>query len=695
MTGAQLDPPATATGPDGGVRQRLGELLAGSPALPLAGLAIALFLYLAGDEGGFRGTTFLPATLLLAALLAIGLLVLPRPSPTRAATWAVGLFAAYAAWSYLSILWADQQGMAWDGANRTVLYAIVFALFALWPVKGRAAAVLLGAYALGVAIVGGVELLRVAASSDPVAFLDEGRLSEPTGYANANVALWFSALWPALVLASRREVHFLLRGAFLGSATLLTALAILGQSRSWLAVLPLMVVVVLVAVPGRARTIVALGLLGAAALAMLDPLLDAYRGFDGRTPPSEHFAGGAHAALLASGLLALVGAGWGLLDRSVAATSATARRASVAVFVAFALVCAAGLVAFTASQGSPLTVAGDVWDDFRQGGGEPHFDDTRFGLDAGSYRYDYFRVAWDEFTAHPVLGVGSDNYGRQYLLDGRSGQTPAYPHNLILRVLSMTGLVGFLLFMGAIAAALVAAIAAMRRSAGLGPAAAGIGITLFAYFVLHGSLDWLWEFPALGCAAFAALGLATAIRETPVGTATVGADAGAGTTPAAASRATAVAVAVGALVLCVGVVPPWLAERDLRTARTLAADHPEAALDHLDRSADLNPLSPTPLTTAGAIEARRDRFSEAKTYFDRALGREADDPFVYLQLGAIAAAEDRRADAAQLIDRARELSPTDRVARRVQRQLRAGRFVTPQRVNELILRDIDRRIGPR
>ena len=47
--------------------------------------------------------------------------------------------AAYAAWSYLSIAWAEQKADAWDGANRTALYAVVFALFALWPLGRRGA----------------------------------------------------------------------------------------------------------------------------------------------------------------------------------------------------------------------------------------------------------------------------------------------------------------------------------------------------------------------------------------------------------------------------------------------------------------------------------------------------------------------------------------------------------------------------
>lgn len=671
---------------DDASRSPLRVLLDENPSLPVLLLALAIFVFLGGDEGGFRQTTFLPATLALLGLLAVALLALPRPSPRRAAAWAIGLLAAYAAWSYLSILWADQQGMALDGANRTATYAIVFALFALWPVKGRVAALLLAAYAIGIAGMGLVELLRASASSDPIGFFHEGRLSEPTGYANANVALWFTAFFPAVVLAGRRELHPLVRGLLLGSANLLVALAILGQSRSWMAALPLMAILLVAIVPGRARTIVALALIGAGTAAMLGPLLDAYQGYDGRTPPSEYVAGGAHAALLVSALLVLVGIAWGVLDRGVKTSAETARNLSAAVIAAFAIACFAGAVAFVSVEGNPVDVADRLWTDFKKGEGEPHFDGSRFGLAAGSYRYDYFQVAWRNFTEHPVLGVGSDNYGRQYLLHGDTPETPAYPHSLALRVLSMTGLIGAALFLGALIGALIAAFMAIRRGSPLGAAAAAAGVLTFAYFVWHGMLDWIWEFPALGCAAFAALALAAA-ADAP-------ADAWKPLTTGVRRAAIAVG-AVGAVLLAIGLTLPWLADRDLRNAREIAADDPNGALRLLDRSADLNPLSPTAYTTAAVVESNHHRYGDAKVYIRKALDREGGDPFAYLELAAIASAEDRRRDALRYAARARALSPNDRVAKRVERMLRRGRFVTPERLNVMILRDVDSRIGPR
>ena len=680
----QRDVPPSAESVDGSaLGARVRRVLAESPSLPLLLLAAAIFVWLAADEGGFRGITFLPATLLLLALLAIGLIVLPTPRPSRTQWAAIALLAGYAAWSYLSIIWADEQGLAWDGANRTVMYAVAFALFALWSIRGPAAAVVIGAYTLGIAGIGLVELLRAAGSDSAIAFFDEGRLREPVGYANANVALWSTALWPALVLAGRKEVPTILRGLFMGSAGLLAALSILGQSRSWAVVLPATGLLVVLLVPGRGRTIAAGALLTLAIAAIASPLLDVYEAFDADIPATEFFSSAADASLVVSAVLLAVGLVWGALDRVSPISGTSTRRLGTAIVVGFAVVCVAGLAAVTIVKGNPVTEVSDAWDEFKQGGKEPHFDGSRIGTLGGTYRYDYWEVAWRNFEEHPLTGVGGDNFGRDYLIHGESRQTPAYPHSVILRTLSQTGLIGTLLLFGAILAAVLAA-AGRIRGPGLGPVTAATSVVVFAYFILHGALDWLWEFPALGVSAFALLGMATAI--------------GARTAGQVRQRRprllVAVPMALAGLALTIGLTLPWLAERDLRSARELAPSDPAAALEKLDRAADLNPLSPLADKTAAVIERRHGHLGRAETRFRETLSHDPGDPFVFLQLAVIASATDRQDDAVRLIRRASELNPRDVVTARVKRQLEAGRYVSPGRVDRMIIEDINDRTGP-
>ena len=66
----------------------------------------------------------------------------------------MGCLAAYTALSFLSILWAGVPGDAWEGANRTLLYLLVFALFACWAQAGVTAALLLCGWVLAMVGVG-------------------------------------------------------------------------------------------------------------------------------------------------------------------------------------------------------------------------------------------------------------------------------------------------------------------------------------------------------------------------------------------------------------------------------------------------------------------------------------------------------------------------------------------------------------
>ncbi|HEU4943916.1 MAG TPA: O-antigen ligase family protein [Solirubrobacterales bacterium] len=667
--------------------ESLRRLISANPSAPLLAVATVLFVWMSADEGGFHGTTFLPMTLALLALLVVGLLALPLPRPSRAQWTAVGLIAGYAAWSYLSITWADQQGMAWDGANRTAMYAIVFALFALWPIRGPVAAAIAAAYALGIAGIGIVELLRAAATDNPIAFLNEGRLSEPTGYANANVALWMTAFWPALLLAGRRELPAWLRGPLLGSAGLLVALAMLGQSRGWVVVMPAMVLLAVALIPGRGRTIAALALVGVAIAAISHPLLEVFRQFDADTVGSQGMDEAARATLVAFVLLTFAGVAWALVDRAPVIGSTQRRRLGTAVVVGFAVTCLAGLAAFSVVRGNPVSESADAWNEFKDGTADSSSGSARLGTIGGSYRYDYWRVAWDSFEESPLIGVGADNFGREYLLHGESGQTPAYPHSVEMRTLAQTGLIGTLLLLGGIVAALVAAARPIRRMQGIAPVAAGTGIVVFAYFIAHGSLDWFWEFPALGAPAFALLGMATAISTRSDRLDEPSLDP-------AWRRAAIAGGAVLTLALAVSLTMPWLAERELRSARELTGEDPAAALVKLDRAAELNPLSPLPDKTAAVIERQLGDLPGAEQRFRETLEVDPGDPFVYLQLATIASATGREREAIANIRRARELNPRDAVSRQVARRLEAGQRVTPAEVDELILSDVEERIGP-
>jgi tetratricopeptide (TPR) repeat protein len=677
------EPPRASAGK--GWRDKAADFLTTSPAFVPGLLAIGIFIWFAADEAGFRGTTFLPGGLALLALLALSLAALPRPEPRRAALVAVGLMVGYAAWSYLSILWADQQSVAWDGANRTVLYAIVLALFALWPMRGPAAVALLAVYGLGVATVGLVEILRAEDAASSIAFFHEGRLSEPAGYVNANVALWFSGFWPCLILAGRRGVPAVLRGLLMGAAGLLACLAVLGQSRAWLGLLPIMMIIAVLVVPGRGRTIVSMAAVTAAVLAVRGTLVDYYHVFDPARPPGAAFGEVVDAILTVAVVLAVVGLVVALADRRIRVGERAARRVSAGFAVAFALACVGAVVAAAVVIDNPRDEISQRWDEFKSGEGEPSFSGSRLSsTSVASYRSDLWRVAWQNFKDEPITGVGADNFLRDYLKRGKTDEAPSYPHSLEFRVLSQTGIVGVLLLAGAFAAGLVAAMPALR-SATLAGGAAGAATLGFIYWVVHGSLDWFWEFAGLGAPAIAMLGIAIAVAAALPGRPGLRLPGG---------RALSVGLALLGMVLAVAFTMPWLAERELRSAREVVRSDPDLALEKLDRASDLNPLSPAADKTAALVYIRARRFDKARAELEQALDRDEGDSFAWLQLGAIASIEMRQDDALRNLRRARGLSPNDRVVAHVLRAVRKGRAVSPERVNRAVLREIDVRVGP-
>ena len=155
------------------------------------------------------------------------------------------------------------------------------------------------------------------------------------------------------------------------------------------------------------------------------------------------------------------------------------------------------LVGGLAAAGNPIDRVRHGWDSFKGGYGSSSSGD-RLVSGLGSNRYDFYRVALDEFRAHPLLGIGADNFQQQYLAHGHSDETPHYPHSVELRTLTQTGIVGGLFALIGLGGALVAASSALRSRDRLVRSVAGAALAGFGYWLVHGSFDWFWESPGWG-----------------------------------------------------------------------------------------------------------------------------------------------------------------------------------------------------
>lgn len=637
-------------------------------------ICVAVFLYWTADQGGYPATSWYAGALVLLALLVT--LAAVRPSallgPPRTSWWAVALLAAFTAWSFASIAWADAKGDAWDGANRTLLYLLVYALFARWRWQPGGAAALLGLYAGGVAVIGLVTLQQVIHSADPGSFLIGARLSDPLGYPNATAAAFLLAFWPAIFLGSSRGLNPVLRGVTLATAGALVELGLIPQSRGALLSLPVVALVYVAVAPARARALLHLAIVGGTAAIALEPLLRVYRtAADGGDIPGA-VTHARNAILLSMLALVAVGIGLALLEARVEISAGARRRIDRALVVVGASVALVGLVVLLAA-GSPAAHARSVWHDFKSpepSGGSSHL------VSLGSNRYDFYRVALLTFARHPIGGAGADNFAIQYLRERRSDEQPLYAHSLELRLLVHTGIVGTLLFAGFLAAALLAAWRSRSSGEMLKRGAAAAGAVAFGYWAIHGSGDWLWEFPALGAPAFAWLGLAAGLDRP---------DTPAERPPRARVLVAAPLFGLVAVAAAVSLALPWLAAREVDFAARTWRANPARAFDALGRARALNPLSDLPDIVSGAIAGRLGDRRRMRVDYTRAIARNPDNWYSRLELGVLDGIEHDYPAALVQLRSAHELNPREPLVERALRGVRERRPLRPQAVDRIIL----------
>lgn len=659
-------------------------LLARSPALLPAGVALLVILRLAVDDGGYSPipVAWQAATLFLLALFGLCLVTLPAAGrPSRALGAALGLLGAYAVWSYASILWADQKADAWDGANRSALYAIVFGLFALWPLGRRGAALLVAGLGAAVGAIAVVALAKISAAPNPDDLFVSARLAWPVNYPNGTVALWFIGFWPCVTFAARREVHPLARGGFLSIAGVLAATALLAQSRGWLFALPIVTVAFLLVSPGRVRVAWTLIAVGAATLAVGGTVVGVHDAIgDGRPGVAE-----IDAAVAAIGRVALVlavaGSVVGYLERRVSVSSATGRRVGVVLVAATLALAGAGCAAFVQREGSPAAWLDDRWEEFK-GGTQPSREaGARFTQTLGSNRYDFWKVGWGGFERRPLTGIGADNFRTDYARERDSDEEPYYPHSVVIRTLGQTGAIGAALLLGAIACALAAVRDAIRGRPGLPAAVAAAAVTGFVYFMVHGAVDWFWELPALGGISFALLGIAAGLQPRRA----IHPHQPRARNPLAHGAAPLAATVLGLGLLVAAIAPPFLASLSNQRAVDLFNEDPQRAgdaLDLLDRAARWNTHSTIPGLLSGQVVVAIGRPGLAAPYYRDVIARDPREVYAHLALASLEANAGRRAEAERLARRAVELSPRDQLARNLLAKLRAGRRISIADVNE-------------
>jgi O-antigen ligase len=525
------------------------------------------------------------------------------------------------------------------------------------------------------------------------AFID-GRLLTPLGYANANASFWCIAFWPALAFATgsaRSPAARLARAAALASCGLLFQIALLSQSRGAVLAFGVTALLFLALTPRRGQALLALIAIAAVTAAAWSTLFGVRSATSARGL-SEAF-GDARQAIVLSALALLVAAtAFELLMQGLPRVAARLGAPHVGNAATAATVAALAVAALVAI-GNPSSWVDARWQDFK-GSGYAKIETTgsRFTGSLGSGRSDYWRVALHEFRAHPLEGIGADNFSAAYLRERRTDEAPRHPHSLAMRLLSQLGIVGtaaFLVFLGAL---LTATRRARRRSDRLVWTAL---LSAFAMWFLHAQVDWLWAFPALGMLAFALLGIAARLRDDeapPEHERVIGLFAR--DRYAKPPLAITAAVVAAALAIAVVFVALAAASRAANQATDEAAADPRAAVAKLDQAARLNPLTAEPLVIEAVIARRLGDRPLARRSLQRALERVPDNWFAQFESALLDATSNRRLDALGHLALARELNPRQPVVAETVLALRRGATIDPDAAEAELNRQRNARLDP-
>ena len=568
------------------------------PGVPAALVTAAAFF--GGGSGDERlvpiGGAAVVAAAAAVAAAALGRLAAPRLDAAAAA--AAALLAGLAAWSGLSVWWSAQPDRSWAYLNRGIVYVafLVLGLFLGAAVRSppRFAAV-------GAALLSLVLLWALAGEVVPALGPEEdrvARLRSPIGYWNGVALFAVFALAVGLwVSASRAHARW---ARALGAVMLFLALVVLAltTSRGGIVVAVLVVGTWLALARDRLDGAVAVGAAGIAALAVATWALNESALTEPAQPSGDRVAAGALLGLFVVAGSALVGgAAWWLAGRRpTPRAESLARRAAVGL-AALALVAGAAAVA---------TRGGDWWDEFANPADvQVPTGSERLGNVSSNNRWRWWNEAWQGFEEAPLAGTGAGSFAYTHLRLRKSDQFVVAPHNVALQFLSETGLIGFLLFTGAAAAAAVAVARTVGAFDGAArEAAVALSLVPLA-FLLHSLVDYHWDFVALAAPALAVLGyLLVAARDPDV-------------TPPRRPllAASAVLLAAGALV---SLAAPWLAERRVAAAYDAVSTDPARAAAEASDAHDLNSLSVEPLFAWAAAEEARGHLREALGRYEQA-----------------------------------------------------------------------------
>ena len=470
-------------------------------AVWLLGFGLVAYLGLKGggydplvhDQVGIAVWWVLLATVLVGAL--------PRRPPGTVAWVAIGLLAAFVAWTAISLGWTESVERTWADLARLAGYLGVFAI-AILVRDAKGARYMVGAVAAGIACVAIVGLLSrlhpswFSEAAQTGAFVPGGRerLSYPLNYWNGLAGLVAIGA-PLLLQVATCARLVLLRAAAAAALPAMALVAFLTLSRGGIGAGAIALALFLAFSSDRLPKVLTLIIAGGGAAILIqaadqrDALQHGLLNATAREQGDEMLA----ITLVVCLVVALLQAGLSLLlseDRRPGWTFPPRRASTIAAAVALVVV----LIAAAAVDAPGRT--SDAWSEFKSKG-QPGEGGSRLGSVAGNGRYELWQAAVDENRSDPLTGTGSGTFEFWWTRNGTNFETVRDTHSLYLQTLGELGIVGLVLLAAFLLTILVGgAWAAVRAGPAARPQLAA-ALAGCAAFSITAGFDWVWQIPVL------------------------------------------------------------------------------------------------------------------------------------------------------------------------------------------------------
>jgi hypothetical protein len=616
-------------------------------------LGFVLVVYLGLKGGGYdplvHDQVGIAVWWILLAAVAVG--AVPRQRYGTLAWCALGLLAAFVAWTALSLTWTESAERTSADLARVGTYLGVFAL-ALFVRGSKGSRYLVGAVGAGIAVVAVVALLSrlhpawFSDANQTAQFLSIGRerLSYPLNYWNALAALIAIGL-PLMLQVATCAKYIAVRALAAASMPAMMLAALFTLSRGGIAAGFVALAIFIAFTSDRLPKLLTLLVSGAGGAILIELAIHRVELRHGLMNTAAHHQGDELMVMtiLVCAVVALIQAGisFALTREMRPRWTFVSRQQTVAVVVVGAI----AVIIAAAAINAP-SKASNAWGEFKLAE-VPGSGTERLSRASGESRYQFWSSAVREMDSKPLTGTGSGTFEYWWTRDGDTGDVVRDTHSLYLQTLGELGIVGLALLLAFLLTVLIGGgwrtvQASARERPQLAAALAGC-----VAFCATAALDWMWQMPVL---AVALLLLASVL---------VAGD-GDGTSEEPAPfrlplRAVFAALAIAAIV---AISIPLASTALVRQSQAEAnSGDPGTALSAAKSAQNAEPYAATPrLQQALLLETQGD-FTAAAVAARGATERESTNWRLWLVLSRIEA-ERGRADAAiQYFHKARSLNP--------------------------------------